>query len=183
MVNKIICLTGLAGSGKSVAGDYFTQKGYQYVRFGDLTMDILKERGMEVSEVNERMIREELREKHGMAAFALLNLKKFEKLLLMGQVIADGLYSFEEYKVMKEHFGEKIVVVTIFASSKLRYERLEHRKVRPLSVLEAESRDYAELEKLNKGGTMAMADFMVVNNRDVNYLLKQLDEIKAEIEK
>jgi dephospho-CoA kinase len=146
-------------------------------------MDILKERGMEVSEANERMIREELREKHGMAAFALLNLEKFEKLLLTGEVIADGLYSFEEYKVMKKHFGEKMVVITIYASPKLRYERLEQRKVRPLSVVEAESRDYAELEKLNKGGTMAMADFTVINDRDVDYLLKQLDEIKAEIEK
>jgi dephospho-CoA kinase len=183
MVNKIVCLTGLCGSGKSVAGDYFTQKGYQYVRFGDLTMEILKEKRMEVNEVNERMVREELREKHGMAAFALLNLEKFEKLLLKGQVIADGLYSFEEYKVMKEHFGEKLVVITIYASPKLRYERLGKREIRPLTPSEAESRDFAELEKLNKGGTMAMADFMVINNQNVDYLFKQLDEIKAEIEK
>lgn len=183
MVNKIVCLTGLCGSGKSVAGEYFTKNNYQYVRFGDLTMDILKEKGMEVSEANERMIREELRQKHGMAAFAMLNLEKFDKLLTEGSVIADGLYSFEEYKVMKDHFGEKLVVITIYASPKLRYERLRKREIRPLSVTEAESRDYAELEKLNKGGTIAMADFTVINNKDVNYLFKQLDEIKAEIEK
>jgi hypothetical protein len=30
---------------------------------------------------------------------------------------------------------------------------------------------------------MAMADFMVINNQNVDYLFKQLDEIKAEIEK
>jgi len=183
MVNKIVCLTGLCGSGKSVAGEYFTKKGYQYVRFGDLTMDILKERGMEVSEVNERKVREELREKHGMAAFAMLNLEKFENLLKKGGVIADGLYSFEEYKVMKEHFGEKLVVIAIYASPEVRYERLGKREIRPLSPVEAESRDYSELEKLNKGGTIAMADFTVVNNKDVNYLFKELDEIKAEIEK
>ena len=183
MVNKIVCLTGLCGSGKSVAGEYFTKKGYQYVRFGDLTMDILKEREMEVNEVNERMIREELRQKHGMAAFALLNLEKFENFLKKGGVIADGLYSFEEYKVMKKHFGEKMIVIAIYASPKLRYERLGKREIRPLSLIEAESRDYAELEKLNKGGTIAMADFTVVNSKDVNYLHKQLDEIKVKIEK
>ena len=76
-----------------------------------------------------------------------------------------------------------MVVIAIYASPKLRYERLGKREIRPLSPAEAESRDYAELEKLNKGGTIAMADFTVINNKDVNYLFKQLDEIKVEIEK
>jgi dephospho-CoA kinase len=180
-MNKIICITGLCGAGKSVVSNRFIEKGFSYVRFGQLTMDIVKERGWEVSEENERKVREELREKHGMAAYALLNLPKFDDLLKSGSVIADGLYSFEEYKVLRDHFKEKMIVIAVFASPKLRYERLTTRKERPLTENEAQSRDYAEIEKLNKGGTIAMADFTVINDKDENYLLNQIDDIIGQI--
>lgn len=176
-------MTGLCGAGKSVVSDYFVKKGFFYVRFGQLTMDILKERGLEINEENERKIREELRQKHGMAAYAILNLPKFEILLEKGNVIADGLYSFEEYKIMKNHFGEKMIVIAIFASPRLRYERLVNRSERPLIATEAQSRDFAEIEKLNKGGTIAMADYTIVNTKDLSYLLTQMNEIIKEIER
>ncbi|HPJ17246.1 MAG TPA: AAA family ATPase [Candidatus Woesebacteria bacterium] len=176
-MNKIFCVTGLTGSGKSVVGEYLKTKNFLYLRFGQLTIDELEKRGLEVNEVNERMVREELREKHGMAAYATLNLAKFDELIKMGNVIGDGLYSWEEYKIMKEHFGEKLVVVAVYASPKLRYLRLKTRKERPLTEDEARSRDYSELEILNKGGTIAMADHTIVNSQDQNYLLKQIDDI------
>jgi dephospho-CoA kinase len=138
-----------------------------------------------VNEANERSIREELRAVHGMAAYAILNLPKFDALMKMGNVIADGMYSFEEYKVLKDHFGDSLVIIAVYASPKIRYERLENRKMdgdtdvrnRPLTKEEAKSRDYAELEKLNKGGPIAMADFTIVNNKDINFLSKQIEEI------
>jgi dephospho-CoA kinase len=110
-----------------------------------------------------------------------LNLPKFDDLLKSGSVIADGLYSFEEYKVLRDHFKEKMIVIAVFASPKLRYERLTTRKERPLTENEAQSRDYAEIEKLNKGGTIAMADFTVINDKDENYLLNQIDDIIGQI--
>ena len=56
------------------------------------------------------MVREDLRKIHGMAAYAILNLPKFDELMKIGNVIADGLYSFEEYKILKEHFGDSLAV-------------------------------------------------------------------------
>ena len=189
--NKIICITGLCGSGKSVVSDRFVEIGYQYIRFGQLTMDEVKRRGLEINEENERKVREDLRKEHGMAAYAILNLPKFDELLKEGNVIADGLYSFEEYKVMKEHYGEKMIVVAVWASPKLRYQRLEERvnddinsqiRNRKLTSEQAKSRDLSELENLNKGATIAMADYTIVNSKDLNYLLKQINEIISEIE-
>jgi len=188
-MNKIVCISGMCGAGKSVVSDFFVKNGFQYIRFGQLTIDELKKRNLEVNEINERMIREELRNVHGMAAYAILNLPKFDELINLGNVIADGMYSWEEYKVLREHFGENLVVIAVYASPKIRYERLENRKMdgnidirnRPLTKEEAKSRDYAELEKLNKGGPIAMADFTIVNNKDINFLNQQIEEIYGQI--
>jgi dephospho-CoA kinase len=192
MENKVVCITGLCGAGKSVLSDYFLDHGYKYLRFGQITMDEVVKRGLPVNEANERYVREDLRKQYGMAAFATLNLPKIEELLKEGNVIADGLYSFEEYKVLKEKFGDNLAVIAVFASPKLRYERLGNRKVvagdtnvrnRPLTVEEGKSRDFSEIENLNKGGTIAMADYTILNTKGLDFLQKQVKEVFDEIVK
>lgn len=189
-MNKIVCVSGMCGAGKSIVSDFFVKNGWQFVRFGQLTLDEVKKRGLELNEVNERAIREEFRAKHGMAAYAILNLPKFDELIQNGNVIADGLYSWEEYKVLKEHFGEAMVIIAVWAPTTLRYERISTRvsgvedkalRNRSFTKEEAKSRDYAELEKLNKGGPIAMADFTILNNKDINFLNQQIEEIYDQI--
>lgn len=191
-MHKLVCITGLTGSGKSVASDYFVKKGFQFLRFGQITLDEVKKRELEPIEANERPIREEFRKKYGMAAYAILNLPKFKELLKNGDTLGDGLYSFEEYKVLKTEFGENFITIAVYAPPKLRYKRLTERKIkkndidlrnRPATKDEAETRDYSEIENLNKGGTIAMADYTIVNTKDIKYFNKQLKDIYEEITK
>lgn len=191
-MHKLVCITGLTGSGKSVASDYFVKKGFNFLRFGQIVLDEVKKRNLEPIEANERPIREEFRKKHGMAAMAILNLSKFKTLLKKGNTLGDGLYSFEEYKVLKNQFGKRFITIAVYAPPKLRYSRLTKRKLnkndknlrnRPATKKDAQSRDYAELENLNKGGTIAMADYTILNTRDIKYFNKQLNEIYKEIAK
>ncbi|MDD4106393.1 MAG: AAA family ATPase [Candidatus Shapirobacteria bacterium] len=188
-MSKIVCISGMCGAGKSVVSDFFVKNGFQYIRFGQLTIEELKKRNLEVNETNERTVREDLRKTYGMAAYAILNLPKFDQLMKTGNVIADGLYSWEEYKILKNHYNDDLVVVAVYASPKIRYERLEKRNIdggvdfrnRPLTREDAKSRDYSELEKLNKGGPIAMADFTIVNDKDINFLNQQIEEIYGQI--
>lgn len=189
-MNKIVCIAGLCGAGKSVVSDFFVANGFEYVRFGQITLNEVKKRGLEPNEANERLIREEVRRIHGMGAYAILNLPKFKELIGKGDVIADGIYSFEEYKILKENFGEAMVVITVYAPPKLRYERISSRimgaddkdlRNRPFGKEEAKSRDYAEIENLNKGGTIAMADYTILNTKDLKFLEDQVKEIFEEI--
>jgi len=115
---------------------------------------------------------------------------KFKSLLKKGNVVGDGLYSFEEYKVLKTHFGEQLVVIAVYAPPELRYKRISQRvsgkedtdsRNRPVTTDEAKARDLAEIENLNKGGTIAMADFTLVNTKDLNYLFAQTEEILTEM--
>jgi dephospho-CoA kinase len=118
-------------------------------------------------------MREQLRRDQGMGAFARLSLPAIEEGLQHGHVVIDGMYSWSEQKILKEAFGERIHVVAVVSSPKTRYSRLENRvhdarkdpqfRMRPLTAEEARKRDHAEIENIEKGGPIAMADFTVVN--------------------
>ena len=79
------------------------------------------------------------------------------------KIILDGLYSWEEYFYLKK-FYKNLFLFCIYARPKKRYLRLCGRKIRRLTEKQAQERDYAELEKLNKGGPIAIADYLIENN-------------------
>src|SRR3989344_6015239 len=174
-MSKIIAVVGMAGAGKSVVSKVLEDMDFPVVRFGDATARYLKEKNLPVNEKNERTAREELRKKRGMAAYAILNKPFVDKALEKGSAIIDGLYSWEEYTYLKEHYGEDIVVLAVYVSPKTRTERLKMREVRPLSPDERESRDESEIENLNKGGPIAMADYTIINEGPIS-------KLKAEVQ-
>lgn len=179
MANKVLALVGMCGAGKSVVTDYFKARGFDCVYFGKATLDEISRRGLEINEKNEKTVREELRKQRGMAAYAVLNLPKIKEALGRGNVIIDGLYSWSEYKVLRDEFGDNLRLLSVFTPRKLRYERLSKRPVRPLTFAESEDRDRAEIENLEKGGPIAIADFIVVNDGDIDYLHEQLSKINS----
>lgn len=179
----ILTFVGMAGSGKSSCIDYLREKGYPSVYFGGVTMEEVKRRGLEVNETNEKIVREELRATEGMDVMAKHIAKQIEGLAQAGQtrIIADGLYSWTEYKYFKKHFGNNAVVIAVTAPRKLRHERLVHRPIRPFTPEDAARRDYNEIEGIEKGGPIANADYFLVNNKDIPYLEAQLEDALQEV--
>jgi dephospho-CoA kinase len=176
---KILLLVGMPGAGKSYCVEYLKKKGIPSVYFGGITIDEVKSRGLEVNEQNEKLVREELREKEGKGAYAQRMITKIKNLHTDGydRIVADGLYSWTEYKIFKEAFGDNAVVVAVAAPRKVRHERLAVRPVRPLNESEVTNREYAEIENLEKGGPIANADFTLVNDTDTDNLLKDLEAV------
>ena len=181
MSKRIVAIVGMAGAGKSAVASFLTSHGLHYVHFGDATMDELKRRGLPVNEANERTVREDMRAVHGMAAYAILNLERIECALQSGSVVVDGLYSWEEYLILKERFGELLMVVSVTASPATRRRRLATRPARPLTGDEVDGRDRAEIEKLNKGGPIAMADITLVNEGSMGELERQAESVLGAI--
>lgn len=173
---NVIAFVGMCGAGKSVATETFVNAGYSLVYFGGVTMDELKRLGLEKNEKNERMIREGLRRDLGPAAYAIKVLPKIEEGLTRGNVVLDGLYSWSEYKVLKERFPN-LLVVAVVTNRALRYERLAKRPIRPLTAEEAHGRDVAEIEHSEKGGPIAIADRYILNNSTEEDLKKQIDDL------
>jgi dephospho-CoA kinase len=181
-MSKIVCIAGLCGAGKSVVSSHFIKKGFQYLHIGYITMQILKDRKLEVNEQNERLVRESLRQEHGMAAYAILNLDRLKDLSSNYPVVADGLYSYSEYLVFKQNFSHNCIVIAVYAPPDLRYKRLQTRSERPLNEEMARSRDHAEITKLEKGGPIAMADITIMNTGNFEYLEKQCLEVIHDIQ-
>ena len=174
---KVVAIVGMAGAGKSEAARIFEEHGFRKVRFGDITDEELKGRGLERNEENERYIRQQLRKEHGMAAYAKLNLPRIDISLKSSNVVVDGLYSWEEYILLKEYYGGQFTVVAVWASAATRYGRLADRTERPLTLGEAASRDKSEIENSNKGGPIAMADFTIVNEASLEELEKETERV------
>ncbi len=167
---KVVSIVGMTGAGKSEVARVFEENGFTRIRFGDVTEEEIGKRGLELNEENERYIRELLRKQHGMSAYARLNLPRIESALKHSDVVVDGLYSWEEYTFLKTHYGEDFYVVAVWASPGTRYARLTSRLNRRLALEEATSRDRAEIENINKGGPIAMADFTIINESSLENL-------------
>jgi dephospho-CoA kinase len=178
---KIVSIVGMPGAGKSEVARLFEGQGFARIRFGDVTDREISRRGLELNETNERYVRELLRHEHGMAAYAKLNLPAIDAALPRGDVVIDGLYSWEEYTFLKEHYGGAFCTVAVWASPSTRYRRLAARRVRPLSREEAAGRDKAEIENVNKGGPIALADFMLLNESSLESLRMETDRMMAQI--
>jgi len=174
---KVVSIVGMPGSGKSEVARVFEERGFTRIRFGDLTDLEVEKRGLELNEENERRVRELLREQHGMSAYAKLNLPRIDAALKGSSVVIDGLYSWEEYTLLKEYYGSNFHMVAVWASPNTRYSRLAGRSVRPLTPEEAAGRDKAEIEKVNKGGPIAMADFTISNESSVESLRKETERV------
>lgn len=178
---KVIAIVGMAGAGKSEVARVFAEHGFKKVRFGDITDEELKNRGLESNEENERYIRQQLRKKHGMAAYAKLNLPRIDSSLKSSNVVIDGLYSWEEYILLKGRYGEQLSVLAVWASPATRYARLAQRAERPLTFKEAANRDKSEIENINKGGPIAMADFTIVNEASLEELERETEQVLSAV--
>jgi dephospho-CoA kinase len=178
---KIVAIVGMAGSGKTEVARAFEQHGFTRVRFGDITDEEVRKRGLVLNEDNERRIRELLRKEHGMAAYAKLNLPRIDAALKNSNVVVDGLYSWEEYTFLKDRYGEDFSIIAVWASPETRYHRLGIRTERPLTRAEAAGRDRTEIENTNKGGPIAMADYTILNESSLSALEEQVSKVLARL--
>jgi dephospho-CoA kinase len=96
-------------------------------------------------------------------------------------VVIDGLYSWEEFKYLKDHYGPEMATVSVLASPATRHRRLSSRAVRPLKKNEALKRDDTEIQNLNKGGPIAIADFNIINEGPLSELNRKVEFVLSKI--
>lgn len=180
---KIIATVGMSGSGKSVAVDYLTSKGYPKVYFGGMVLKALEKEGLEINEQNEKNFREQIRKTEGNDWVVRQVIDEVHDLMRAGKkrIVLDGVYSWTEYKILKHEFPGMVTFVAVVVPKKLRYKRVGQRQVRPLSVEEVKSRDQGEIENMEKGGPIAAADYYILNDGSIEDLQKDLQKILDEV--
>ena len=178
----IIAFVGMPGSGKSTAVGYLSSKGFPKVYFGGVIYDAMREAGIEITPESQTTFREEIREKEGKDFVAQNIVTQINNLIDAGQhtIIADGLYTWTEFKILKRAFPGELTVIAVLAPRNIRHRRLSQRPERPFTPEEAKTRDWSEIEKLEKGGPIAMADYFVINDSSVEQLYEDIDDVIEE---
>lgn len=178
---KIITLVGMPGAGKSSCVDHLTSKGLPKVYFGGITLDEVKKRGLSINPENEKMVREDIRIKEGKDAYADRMVAQIKELFKEHDVVvADGLYSWSEYKVFKNEFDDNAIIIALTADRSLRHKRLSTRPDRPLTDEEVTKREYAEIENIEKGGPIANADYTISNNSTPAATITHLEKVLSQ---
>lgn len=179
----VIAVVGLAGSGKTEATERFVEKGFTRFKYSDAIYEEVARLGLERTEQNERMVRENLRNEFGPAMAADRIMPRVEAAVERGEnVVIESLYSWAEYKKTKERFGDGFKTLAIYAPPEIRYARLAERPERPLAPEVARSRDYAEIDPpVDKAGPISMADWTIQNTGSFEDFLKKIDELIDQI--
>jgi len=179
----LIALVGLTGSGKSTAVDYFTNQRIPKVHFGNMAYEMMAERGIDKGEENEKAFRMKIREEEGPDVYARRIIEQIHHLADAGQrhIVVDGIYTWDEYVMMKHAFPGSLNVIAVVAPKKRRYRWLEDRAERPQTPQVSMARDQHELQELQKGGPIAAANFFVMNDGTVDKLYEQLDAIAKDL--
>lgn len=176
---KILAFVGLTGSGKSEAVRYVCEKGVPKVYFGGIVYDEMKKEGIEITPASQQQFREAWREREGKDVVVRKVIEEMRRLIGAGQhrIVLDGLYTWTEYRHLKHAFPGEMTVIAVVAPKHLRYHRLANRAQRPFTFEEAEQRDWSEIENLEKGGPIAIADYFVDNAGTLEHLDAQIDMI------
>jgi dephospho-CoA kinase len=179
---RALALVGMPGAGKTLCAQHLQARGFAQFRFGSIIVNEVTRRGWPITPENERLVREEFRASGGMDAIARRALPHLHA-ALAGQrsLVIDGLYGFSEYKTLRVELDAAMVVVAVVSQRGLRYARLAARPERPLTPEEAQRRDYQEIETLEKGGPIAIADYTLLNDTTPTDLLAALDALTAAI--
>ena len=174
---KIIALVGLAGSGKSSAVEYLAEKGFPKIYFGGVIYKAMDEAGIEKTWDNQQQFREEIRRREGKDFVIKRVIKNIHDLINAGQnkIVLDGLYTWSEYKFLKHEFPGQVVVIAIVTPKYLRYQRMAKRIERPMQPHEVDQRDWSEIENLEKGGPIAIADYFIINDGSLEQLHQKID--------
>ena len=181
---RIVAFVGLAGSGKSSAVDYLTEKHIPKIYFGGIIYKAMEEAGIEVTWESQQKFREEIREREGKDFVVKRAISEVRNLIAAGQhrIVLDGLYTWSEYKILKHEFPGEMTVIAIVTPKHERKTRMAKRPERPMTSQEVDERDWSEIENLEKGGPIAIADYFVHNDKDLDWLHSQMDDVLRHIE-
>jgi len=171
----VVGITGMPGSGKSLAAQYLVRKGFEKVEMGDIIREEMKKKKMRITNKSIREFSLLLRKKFGNDVVARLTLRELRK--KKGNIVIVGLRGFGEIRYFRKRM-KQFYVIALVAPKSLRYKRLRARgrDDDPKNIEEFEFREAKE-KRYGIEGAIRNADFVVSNTSSVKQLKRDLDSL------
>jgi dephospho-CoA kinase len=184
MVKKklVVGVTGMPGSGKSLAVRVAKQKGYDVVVMGDVIREEAEKRSLDPNPQNIGKIMLELRYTEGTNVIAQRCIPKIET-AKKKKVIIDGIRSLKEVEEFREHFPG-FSLIAIHSSPETRFKRLYKRR-RSDDAGNRDlfnERDMRELS-VGLGSAVAMAEHVIINEEPMGVVKEKIGKVLEKVER
>jgi len=181
MADKIIIgLVGESGSGKDTVAKYLSEKyGAKLMRFADPIKETLSIYFEQSSREDQQWMYLKLKERFGSDVLGKAIRKRVES--ADGIIVINGLRMPDDCDFVRSFENNHILYIT--ADQKLRWERTAGRGEKAdddITFEKFQAMERAETE-VHIPEIGAKADFKIVNEKDLDFLLESVDEIMAKI--
>ncbi len=175
---RIMGVSGLPGSGKSIVSELAVEKGAIIVSMGNIIRDEASKRKQSTKQTAQK-----LREENGPLIVAKLTIKKIKDIINENSaeiIIIEGIRSPHEVELFKKHFHD-FMILSIFANPSIRYERLKNRGRADDSQNYEDfiKRDQMELD-FGIGNVICLSDKIIINEGDLEEYLIQINNFFKE---
>jgi dephospho-CoA kinase len=178
----VVGITGMPGSGKSLAVRVAKEKGYDVVVMGDVIREEAEKRSLEPNPKNIGKIMLELRYMEGTNVIAQRCIPKIEKTRRQ-KVIVDGIRSLKEVAEFRENFP-KFSLIAIHCCPETRFKRLyKRRRSDDAANRDAfNERDMRELS-VGLGSAIALAEHVIINEEPAGVVKDKIKKVLEKVEK
>lgn len=173
---KVIGISGLPGSGKSLVSKIAKKKSISVINIGDLVREEAKKRNANVGEISVN-----LRKEQGDYVLAKLTIEKIDIQILTKPLekqifLIEGIRSQYEVDMFRKTY-ENFILLSIFSSPSTRFDRLKKRKRND------DSADYEGFLKRNQrelnfgiGTVIATSDYIILNETTLEDYKSQIND-------
>jgi len=176
----IVGLIGESGSGKDTVANYLRDEyGAKLMRFADPIKDVLHIFFDKTSREDQQWLALEMRKRFGADIFPRAIKRRIEN--EEGIVVVNGLRFWEDYDFIENE--EQGFTLYITADQELRWKRTTNRGEKTDDNI-----DFAKFQEIERVETEihipeigTKADFVIRNEKDLDYLLSETDRIMGEI--
>lgn len=175
---RVMGVSGLPGSGKSLVSEIAMEKGAMIISMGDIIREEAKKRNEATKETAKN-----LRKEYGEYIVAELTIKKIKKIIDDGfenSIVIEGIRSPYEVKLFRQNF-ENFIILSIFANPDLRFERIKSRQREDdtTDYDEFVGRDEREL-KFGVGTVIALSNKIIINEDTLESYTSRINEFLEE---
>ena len=181
---KIIGVTGMRGSGKSVVSEVAQKMGIPSIEMRTVVTEMMKKQGIPINNRSLRDFATDIRKEYGYDVVAKKTIEELETLskFKASTVIVDGVRSKQEVDLFKKKFGRNFILIAMFAPQKLRFTRVQGRR-KGDDPATWEEFLWADEKEKNWGvlEAISQADYVVVNTRSREEVVRQVRDILGKV--